>query len=129
MIGPQTFLKAVALSLALTTSASATGDLHMIFAACAGRTSAELEHTWLTVGHGNPQTELIGQRETFASRFEATRPLGDAKDAFHHRVAAKMVQARLLTLASFSDDPARAARARALATTEMARCRRLLLDS
>ncbi|MEM9349279.1 MAG: hypothetical protein AAGA47_03385 [Pseudomonadota bacterium] len=101
-------------------------DLHLIFAACAGRHSAEMEHAYLI---GSDATRHEIHRLTFASLVEATLPLGRGPETLNHRIAAKMAQARLLTLGAFAHDPVRAQAAREASVTHIQSCGRLLLDS
>ena len=116
----------LALVCALPLKATAMEPLHMVFAGCLGRYSAEVEHHWL---QNEAATEVAAHRLTFQSLYEANVPREAAREALHHRIAAKMAQAALLTTASFHDDPARAADARAIATAQISTCRRMLLES
>ncbi|MEO1704120.1 MAG: hypothetical protein AAFR53_08325 [Pseudomonadota bacterium] len=116
----------LALVCALPLKATAAEPLHMVFAGCLGRYSAEVEHHWL---QNEDATEAADHRLTFQSLYEATVPRDAARDALHHRIAAKMAQAALLTTASFHHDPDRASTARSIATAQISSCRRMLLES
>lgn len=122
----RTIVLALAALFAAHGSAQATSAIDMIFAGCVGRMSAEMEHAWLL---GEDGEEAAERREVFLSLLEATMVRDRARDLLAHRIAAKMSQASLLTLASFADDETRAIRARELSLAEVASCRRLLLDS
>jgi len=104
----------------------AGGNLHLIFAECAGRHAAEVEHAYLLGREASLHAE---QRLTFASLVEATLPAGEGPQTLHHRIAAKMAQARLLTLADFAHDAERAEAARRASTGYITSCSRLLLES
>ncbi|MEL6913119.1 MAG: hypothetical protein AAFP13_01330 [Pseudomonadota bacterium] len=121
-------MRTILLSLALLgpMQAAAMEPLHLLFAGCVGRYSAVIEHSWLV---GEDPGEEQAHRLTFLSLYEATVPAGAARDALHHRVASKMAQASLLTVATFHDDPARAAAARRAATAQIGACSRMLLES
>lgn len=67
--------------------------------------------------------------EVFVSLLEATMNENQAKQILAHRIASKLSQSSLLSVASFSRDTERATRAAELRQTEIANCRRLLLES
>ena len=114
-------------SALMATHAMATQDLAQMFAGCAGRMSAQMEHAWLT---NDPAADAYeGQRLTFIALLDATVPKGQERAALHHRIDAKLAHASLLTIASFSDRPDRAAHARMRAEWHMTACTELLLDS
>lgn len=123
-----------ALVAILTASASGaapaqTAERVRVFAGCAGRLSATVEHGWLT-NRGDSRAEQR-QRRGFEDLLAAILP--DARAAgldgprlLHQRIAAKRAQAQLLQTASFHRDTQRAARARRLAERALARCTSLL---
>ena len=98
----------------------------MIFAGCLGRYSAEMEHEWML---GRDGDDAKATREVFVSLLEATMDENQAKQVLAHRIASKLSQSSLLSVASFSRDTERASRAAELRQIEIANCRRLLLDS
>ena len=111
----------VALVTASTTEAAPaqTAERVRLFASCAGRLSATIEHGWL-IDRSDGSTEQR-QRRGFEELIAAILP--DARAA---GIAAKFAQARLLQTASFHRDTRRAARARMLAEQELARCTAIL---
>ncbi|MEM1099938.1 MAG: hypothetical protein AAGH73_00210 [Pseudomonadota bacterium] len=124
MSGMRTLLLALA-GLA-PVEAAAQDPLHLIFAGCIGRYSAAIEHSWVV---GEDPGRFPADRLTFISLYEATVPEGAARAALHHRVASKMAQASLLTVARFHDDPTRAAAAGDAARAQIGACSRMLLES
>ena len=105
--------------------AEAREDLPWIFAACAGRLSAEIEHAWIL---GDSETaNYENQRRAFVSLAEATIPDQGSRALLNHRIEAKLAQARLLTVATFQTDPKRAKFAERMASTHINACRMLLL--
>lgn len=101
-----------------------------VFATCAGRFSATMEHQWLVDPEASEAT--AAQRAGFDDLVAAVTP--DARAwgvpeamAMHWRVAAKAAQRELLMLASFGTDPRGAARARDLAAARLAECDGLLV--
>lgn len=98
----------------------------MVFAGCVGRMSAEMEHAWLL---GQDGEEALERRAVFLSLLEATSEPAQAREILAHRIASKMSQASLLTVATFGDDTERALRAAEVSQAQVAGCQRLLLDS
>ncbi len=89
--------------------------------------SAEMEHAWLT---NDPAADgYRDQRLVFLTLLDATLPQGQERDALHHRIEAKMAQASLLTIATFSDRDDRARHARLRAQWHRTACTKMLLDS
>ncbi|MEM1232826.1 MAG: hypothetical protein AAGH70_01740 [Pseudomonadota bacterium] len=122
----RTFFMVFLVSLGLPGSAQATGTIDTVFAGCVGRMSAEMEHAWLM---GEDSENAAEHRAVFLSLLEATMIQERARDLLAHRIAAKMSQASLLTVASLSGDENRAQRAEELSRAQVASCTRLLLDS
>lgn len=101
----------------------------LLFAACAGRYSASMEHAWL-MGDDGGRAAL--QRGQFLDLLEAQQPQAMAQGLsgpalLDARITAKFAQARLLQLASFHTDAAQKRRASAEARRAMAPCAALLL--
>jgi hypothetical protein len=101
-----------------------------LFETCAGRLSAMVEHQWLVDPAASDETEAL--RNQFDMVIDAVLP--DALDwgtppemAMHWRITAKVAQAQLLSTATFGTDPARAARARAIARARTAECGGILI--
>jgi hypothetical protein len=82
------------------------------FAVCAGRFSALMEHQWLVDGPASEQTAL--HRAAMLSLVEAVQGDGDAKQAMHWRITAKVAQAGLLSRAHFAQDAVAARQSDAL---------------
>lgn len=104
-------------------------DRAVLFASCAGRYSAAMEHAWLM---GKDDTAAQARRRQFLDLIDALRPA--AFDAgltgpalLDARITAKFAQARLLQLATFHTDAARKRRAQAASRRAMAPCAALLL--
>ena len=101
--------------------------LERVFAGCAGRLSAEMEHAWLI--DGDESDALQAQRSAFVAMLEASTPQGQERSVLAYRIDTKMAHASLLTLATFHEDEQRAETARLLAHQHVAQCRTLLLGA
>lgn len=95
------------------------------FAACTGRFSAELEHAWLMRDADAPAIER--RREGFVDLLNAVLGSDRRPAALNLRLQAKVAHAALLSNAAFSGDPARSARARRRARSEIDYCTGFLL--
>ena len=122
-------LKTLALTFAVVFAAApalSTGSLHQLFAGCAGRFSAEMEHAWLM---GKVEADLFeDRRRTFLSLVEAVMPADSARDVLRHRIENKMAHASLLTISTFGSDPKLAEAANSAARAYRLGCERILLD-
>jgi len=89
----------------------------VVFAHCAGRFSAELEHAWLV---GKSGTAAASGRSQMIALLEAVSPVSGLapRELLAARIDAKMAHAALLTRAVFRGDR----RAAALAAGYVARC-------
>ena len=98
-------LKTYALACTIAFAAApalSTGNLHHLFAGCAGRFSAEMEHAWLM---GNVEADLFeDRRRTFLSLMEAVMPANSAREVLRYRIENKMAHASLLTISTFGSD-------------------------
>ncbi|MEC7299627.1 hypothetical protein [Pseudooceanicola nitratireducens] len=99
------------------------GDPVMIFAGCAGRFSAEMEHSWLI---GRDETAVRGKRLAMIDLVDAALPPGRGPEVLARRIEAKFAQAMLLQRASFSRDAGTASRAQARARAALRQCEALL---
>lgn len=132
-MGPNDFimsgLRTIAACLVAISASVASGradtDLTAIFAGCAGRFSAAVEHAWLM--QDPLSDEIEARRRAFLSLLDAMGA-GEDADALARRIEAKAAQAALLRDASFGTDKDRAAWAESRATAQLAHCRQLLLD-
>ena len=106
---------------------AANPTLPHLFAGCAGRFSAELEHAWLT--SRTEASRYEAQRQTFITLLEAVQPETDVRRLMSYRIENKMAQASLLTVANFSLNAQRAERARRLARQHLKTCEQLLLGA
>ena len=105
---------------------AAEDDTLRTFATCAGRLSAVMEFQWMFDG---PASELTAtRRAAVIDLIEAIMAPDDGRRVLAWRLAAKEAQARLLTRATFNDDPADAAWARAHADGFERDCTALLLS-
>lgn len=96
------------------------------FATCAGRLSAVMEHQWMFDGAASEQTKA--QRAAVIDLISATMDPDEGREVLHWRLVAKHAQSVLLTRATFNDDPADAAWARARAVSLTQDCTGLLLS-
>jgi hypothetical protein len=114
---------AVVLGLvAPATGAMASDDLSdplMVFAACAGRLSAEMEHKWLI--EEDPD-EVTRHRAAMIDLVDAIRPPDRGREVLARRIEAKFAQAALLQRAYFSKNEAEARQAATLARAAHQRC-------
>ncbi|MFZ5962241.1 hypothetical protein ACOXXX_04755 [Thalassococcus sp. BH17M4-6] len=114
------------LSGAVSALPSDTRDRARLFAGCAGRMSALMEHQWMFDGAASDRTKKV--RAGFVALVEASVGQGvTGRDALNWRIDAKMAQARLLQLATFSDDARIVRQARRRADLYLAECENLLL--
>lgn len=90
-------------------AAIAETDPLRMFAVCAGRLSALMEHQWLTDGPASEETAR--SRAAMLSLVEAILPPEAAPRALNWRIEAKAAQAALLARATFAADPVAARRA------------------
>lgn len=98
-----------------------------VFASCAGRYSAELEHAWLM--QDDRATQIADHRRHFIDLIDATAPRAQLRDLLNVRIDAKLAHATLLSLATFSKDEDRALWALRRARSELAHCSGMLLKS
>ena len=96
-----------------------------LFAGCAGRLSALMEHQWL-LGDANAET-TERQRESVLELLEATLQPGEERHALALRISAKHAHAVLLTRATFNEDPDDAAWAADQAAIQIGTCQAFLL--
>lgn len=108
-------------ALAAERGTAAPGQL---FAACAGRFSAEMEHAWLTGGTGDAARDA---RETFVALTEAAIGPQEAAAALDTRIRAKRAQAALLLQGDFHTDRTLARRAKAMAQRQRRLCEAMIL--
>jgi hypothetical protein len=120
----------IALAFALTALFQAppifaqSADLRL-FATCAGRLSALMEHQWLLSDPASDQTAR--QRDSMLSLVLAMTGPQDAARALNWRIEAKAAQASLLAHARFATNDATAARSAQRSDDLLAMCRSLLL--
>ena len=106
-------------------AAEPSGDrLAPLFASCAGRYAAEMEHEWLVGGSGEAEREI---RDRFVTLAEAARTTSDAAMLLDLRIRAKLAQARLLLQSAFHTDRAQARRAAAMARRQTRLCEAMIL--
>ena len=129
----KTFLCGALVALVTASASEAapaqTAERVRLFASCAGRLSATIEHGWLIdrSDGSTAQRQRRGFEDLIAAILPDARAAGlDGPRILHQRIAAKFAQARLLQTASFHRDTRRAARARMLAEQELARCTAIL---
>ena len=101
-----------------------TTQLSYQFAGCAGRMSAELEHSWMfqEAAHDTFEREM----HHFTDMVEALAP-SDGSAVLHYRIETKFAHANLLQQAAFGSDPNLSQRARVQAELHLSTCRNLLL--
>lgn len=88
-------------TLPVTARADQSSSIRL-FAECAGRLSASIEHSWLI---GTDDTALQTQREGFSDLVEALADPTDRVQVMDWRIRAKMDHKRLLSLSVFSPEP------------------------
>ncbi len=114
------------LGVVLASSAYASDDPLRIFASCAGRLSATMEHQWLMGDPNSDRTEA--QREAMLSLVDAIMAPDQGRDVLSWRIEAKQAHSVLLTRATFNDDAEDAAWALTRAQTQLGACTGLLLS-
>ena len=115
------------LALSATQAAAFPDDPHdqtQIFAGCAGRYSAVVEHARLFDGVESEEAEA--RRDLFLTLLEAVLPEPDLP-TLSWRIDAKAAHAALLATSVFGTYPERAARARDLAQSYIKTCDALVL--
>ncbi|MDA7428661.1 hypothetical protein PGB28_09335 [Primorskyibacter aestuariivivens] len=101
-------------------------DPVVMFAICAGRLSALMEHQWMFDGPASEQTAL--QRAHMIDMLDAVRAPNSGREVLAMRIEAKMAQAALLTRATFNADPRDKTRAARLALQRVRECTGVLLS-
>ena len=124
--GVQRCVAALVLALSLVQPANAAEPLHIVFAQCLGRLSAEMEHHWLMQDPRAEATEV--HRATMIALTDAVTPAGFERETMHIRLEAKFAHKALLARAAFNEDPEDARWAAARARDAAARCVGLLLS-
>ena len=114
------------LSLAPALPAAAEENPLRLFADCAGRLSAQMEHQWLMSDPASERTEA--HRAAMLSLVDAVMTPDDGRDVLTWRIDAKQAHAVLLTRATFNKDAEDAAWAIEQAETHLAACTGLLLS-
>ena len=122
----KTLLGAFAVALCLAPPVSAGPDPVRLFATCAGRLSAVMEHQWMFDGPESERTKA--QRAAMIDMLEAVMPAGKGREVLALRIDAKLAQAALLTRATFNDDRRDMQRAQRLALQRTSECTGLLLS-
>ena len=110
---------------ALSPAAALAAPPTSMFAACAGRLTAQLEHEWLIAAPEAEQTER--QRAAMVSLVEASLAPGDDRRTTALRIEARLAHRAILTRATFNDDPVDRAWAARRAGHAVAACRAMLL--
>lgn len=123
-----TLIRLLALVALLPLAAQATpeaGEERLrVFATCAGRLSAQLEHHWLM---SDPSEETGERRQTTLDILAAITPPDRETDAMSWRIEAKASFRALLARATFGTDPEDARWATLHAGRLLAPCTDLLL--
>lgn len=121
----KTLLSAAILSLFSASLAMADLSLAQVFASCAGRYSAEMQHAWLF--GATKASEYAERRDVFVSLAEASASDTEGSKLLNDRIEAKYAHAQLLTVAAFQNDRRRANAAMRLAADHIGACQQLLL--
>ncbi|MEP2889906.1 hypothetical protein [Tateyamaria sp.] len=122
----RTLISSALIVVGLTGAAHANDDLVLVFAGCAGRMSAEMEHAWL-VNDARADTWQT-QRQRFVGILQAIMPRDRARETLSHRVEAKLAHSAILTTAKFGTDPRRSRLAKKQARIQVQSCQAMLLD-
>lgn len=126
MGGIRKIILGAVLSLGAPMPLAATEDIVLVFAACTGRLSAQMEHAWLL---GDTRADALQtQRQRFVSILDAIMPPDRAREVLNHRVAAKLAHSMILTTASFGTEPRASRLAKVHARQHVRSCETLLLD-
>jgi hypothetical protein len=121
----KTFFTMLSMVLALPVATRADQPIELrLFAECAGRLSATVEHAWLV---GTDDTALRAQKDGFADLIEALASPNDRVQVMDWRVRAKMDHKRLLSLSVFATEPRLARLATMQAQAHQNRCGAVLL--
>lgn len=120
------FAAILVIAQSMASPAHADGSLHALFASCAGRLSAEMEHQWLMQ---DPRAEVTEEhRARMIALTELVTPASLLRQTLHRRIEAKAAHRALLQRAAFGRDPADAQWALKRAETEVGRCLNMLLS-
>lgn len=122
----RTLISSALIITGLSGAAHANDDLILVFAGCAGRMSAEMEHAWLMAD--TRAQVLQQQRHRFVTLLDAIMPRDRARETLHHRIEAKLAHSAILTTARFGTDPRLAELAQKQARKQVQSCQTLLLD-
>lgn len=127
MSGLRTLVLLLIAGLAGARPAPAAESDARLFASCAGRLSALMEHQWLMADPAAERT--AAERAAMLSLVAAILPPGPVAEAeaLNWRVEAKAAQADLLARARFRHDDATAAQAARRSDDLLGACRALLL--
>lgn len=106
-------------------SAAASQPLEQLFATCAGRLSAELEHQWLMRDPEAEATEHL--LDAMIALLDATGSDADRARLMAIRIEAKYAHGTLLRRATFNDRPMDASWAAGHAQSQLKVCSALLL--
>lgn len=106
--------------------AAGSDDQLRVFANCAGRLSALMEHQWMFDGPGSEDT--AAERALLIDLIEAIMPANRGREVLAWRIDAKMAHAMLLNRAAFSQDPREAVWAARMAERLVGQCRSYLLS-
>ncbi len=125
MSGKKTLGAALFVGFLSTVPAHAVEDLLPPFAHCAGRFSAEIQHSRLL--EASDTAALERQQAAFVSLIDAVASEDELRNVYNMRVSAKVAHAQLLTQSSFSQDESRRRNARKRADWHIQQCASLLL--
>lgn len=101
------------------------GQLRM-FANCAGRLTAQLEHQWLLQDANSDETER--QRADIVDILAAITPKDRGRDVLSWRIEARAAQRKLLSRATFATNPQDAIWAADMAESYLSDCTGYLLS-
>ena len=105
---------------------SSQNDHLRVFAACAGRLSAQMKFQWMFDGEAADATK--SSRSALLDILDAMMSPDQGRMVLNWRVEAKAAQARLLTRATFNDDKRDAQMANRMAVRMIGDCRAMLLS-
>lgn len=117
------------LTITLALAGPARADEHQqlrMFAGCAGRLSALMEHQWMFDGPASERTKV--QRAAVLDLIGAVMEPEQGPDVLHWRILAKHAHANLLMRATFNNDSSDAHWAQIQATRLAQDCTGLLLS-
>ncbi|NDR56556.1 hypothetical protein [Aliiruegeria sabulilitoris] len=100
-------------------------EIVQVFASCAGRLTAQMQHQWLLSDPAADRTEAY--RAAMIDLLDAALPTGSGRQALRFRSAARQAHAALLSRATFNENARDAAWAQRRVSAEITQCEALMI--